>query len=270
MGGEIVRRPRSGTITNTKYARDRSDSTPLNCPAFMDRRQTQSPGPRRPSLCRLRCITAGVFVGAAISIVLALSCAIATHGSPAGRVSYATSRRMPNGFVMDYEVRFERCRIVEGMTWGPAPLGFPANGERVPSTGAEPSWGAIKRAWDSHSIDRSIMYILQYQYGWPWPALGYCKTTHSNGTIVVAGAWYPKTIWQSTGQGSPVPALPLKPRITGLIWDSLFWGVLFVCAQSCMNAKRRNRRRRRRRCINCAYDLTGMNGKVCPECGCLQ
>jgi hypothetical protein len=64
--------------------------------------------------------------------------------------------------------------------------------------------------------------------------------------------------------GASLPILPLWP---GFLVDTAFWGGAAFLVCSVPGFVRRRARRRRGRCVRCGYELAGVGGGVCPECG---
>ncbi len=79
------------------------------------------------------------------------------------------------------------------------------------------------------------------------------------GKIRSKGSWY--------GGGYP-PSLPLRPRWSGLLLNSLFYSAFVALPVFGIPAARRSLRRRAGRCQQCGYDLRATQpARPCPECG---
>jgi hypothetical protein len=132
----------------------------------------------------------------------------------------------------------------------------------TPGTGG--SWAVLHRAWAKHT-------------GWPSLAVG-CELYAFNGAFLPSGQWvFPS--WRlglvrasPPGRGRPpylqLPSLPLWP---GFALDagiySGAWGLVLFMVLSLGRAGKRRMRIARGRCAACGYDLRGLAGGVCPECG---
>lgn len=125
-----------------------------------------------------------------------------------------------------------------------------------------------------------VGYVYAYvdARGWPMLAL-WCTydlerpttgtiAARARGAIPLPGKIVPKGSW--FGGGYP-PSLPLRPRWTGLLVNSLLFGAALWGLNLGAGAARRALRRRRGRCTRCGYDLSGMpRGSACSECGYLE
>lgn len=65
--------------------------------------------------------------------------------------------------------------------------------------------------------------------------------------------------------------LPYTPLWGGLVLDSLIfavaWAVLGVLSYRLFSLSQRRRLKRTGCCTRCGFDLTGLQGSICPECG---
>lgn len=99
--------------------------------------------------------------------------------------------------------------------------------------------------------------------GWPVRALG-CDWAQSdgNGSDVASGI-------RVSSSRSPVGVLrlPLRPIWPGVAVNVLLFGTIGAVMTILPSAVRRARRRRRGACTLCGYDVRGLLGAVCPECG---
>jgi hypothetical protein len=69
--------------------------------------------------------------------------------------------------------------------------------------------------------------------------------------------------WFPCRQGAQY--FPIMPIWTGLVLDTLFWGVLSLAPSTIWQATIRKIRRRRGLCTSCGYKIDGLT--ACPECG---
>lgn len=107
----------------------------------------------------------------------------------------------------------------------------------------------------------------EYATGWPWRAW---RGSHSS---VPAPGGYTALSSSLTHVGDPTGmtrwgfVVPYGPVWSGNVGNSLvgaigIWALVVLPA-----AVRRARRRRRGCCVACGYELAGVGGGVCPECG---
>lgn len=61
--------------------------------------------------------------------------------------------------------------------------------------------------------------------------------------------------------------VPYEPIAGGLVVDALVWGGMVMSVWWLASSVRRWRRRAAGRCVACGYELVGVVGGVCPECG---
>ncbi len=115
-------------------------------------------------------------------------------------------------------------------------------------------------------MDRAVSVSTMCR-GWPLPALRsvtYEFKRYDNGGMQPIDA---RTVGQVQTPFGPQPLLPVWP---GFVVNTLLFAAPWVFALLVMyaaGAARRRYRRRRGRCIACGYDLRGLSGAVCPECG---
>jgi hypothetical protein len=114
-----------------------------------------------------------------------------------------------------------------------------------------------------------ITYIEDAR-GWPARCLvGFYDHRTNRGS---RQAWLIGRTWRYDLGGPPGPgglprALPLRPIWTGLLINSVFYGVLIGALMLAAAALRRRRRARTGHCPACGYDLRATDHERCPECG---
>jgi hypothetical protein len=123
--------------------------------------------------------------------------------------------------------------------------------------------------------------------GWPWPALegraaGTMNAKSVNPYVAEVGFVLPPGA-SILGFGRPTGTfggsdsladlriLPVRPLWGALIADTLFmaaaWWMMLRLAAVGWAAVQARRRDRRGLCKHCGYDLAGLDGPTCPECG---
>lgn len=151
------------------------------------------------------------------------------------------------------------------------------------------SWGRVH--WWNCTIDdqmvstRAADSVARHEFGghwvrvlgWGWPrkSLGVVWLREEPITMDVEGMPYREG---GIRGGLPLPVrlqrgpwanrLPIMPIWSGLLINTLIYGVLggvVVFGPGAVRRARRERRRRQGRCVACGYDLAGLPG--CPECG---
>jgi hypothetical protein len=108
--------------------------------------------------------------------------------------------------------------------------------------------------------------------GWPMPA-AWCEyrypppptgaTLEPRGAIALPGD-HPVGLLPI---GTVPRALPCRPIWSGLLIDASFWTAAAAPLVFAPSLVRGIRRRRANGCSRCGYDLTGLAGSACPECG---
>jgi hypothetical protein len=108
--------------------------------------------------------------------------------------------------------------------------------------------------------------------GWPLPAVWGWETTTSQFNSAT-GALTLVTL-QESGLFAPPRTLappparfPYLPVWPGFLLNSLLYAAPWALVLVAPRAVRRWRRRRRGCCMRCGYDLRGLGGAACPECG---
>ena len=108
-------------------------------------------------------------------------------------------------------------------------------------------------------------WIQVVHAGWPLPCLQGSKKSIGR-TIEWAGVMEPPKVLDNMGV-KPRRLLPLYPRWTGLVVNTLFYGAVFWMAIPGPRVIRRHLRRRRSQCPECGYDIRHHEHATCPECG---
>jgi hypothetical protein len=120
-----------------------------------------------------------------------------------------------------------------------------------------------------------IWGIAEDRRGWPWPAarcwfIGTMNQQSQSPWIVEHGVPLDHSLTQRASLAT-LRALPLSPMWGGVAADVLvhaaIWMAVFVGIRAAMTNAVVGRRRRGGRCLACGYDLRGISGDACPECG---
>lgn len=82
----------------------------------------------------------------------------------------------------------------------------------------------------------------------------------------VSDGWVQLPGW-CVGRRSPTISLPIKPLWLGFGINSVVLGVGTGVLMAAPRWTRRRIRMAQGRCASCGYDLKGLSGGVCPECG---
>ena len=137
-----------------------------------------------------------------------------------------------------------------------------------------PTWSMAAVAYRnsqtfSDDPDEERLAFLEVAYGWPALATFYRSEVKQSLTITElrygldispAGSSFPKNI--------ALPrVLPLRPIWPGFAINTIFYAALLWLLTLGPFTARRMLRRKRGHCIQCGYDLRGMNHDKCPECG---
>ncbi len=107
----------------------------------------------------------------------------------------------------------------------------------------------------------------EYATGWP-------RRAWRGGDVTVVGpggyttqSFSKITFRDPTGMSRFGYVVPHGPVWSGIVLNSLVGAVGVWLMAVLPGAVRRARYRRRGRCVACGYDLAGVDGGVCPECG---
>jgi hypothetical protein len=143
------------------------------------------------------------------------------------------------------------------------------------------AWGRLTRmmafATDLHRsshvdrIDRfgekQLDWWIEYRTGWPWTSWSAKHFAEPSAEGVAIRREHFVIVSDPTGFDDEGIVVPYQPVWSGIILNSLVgaagtWALIFL-----PSAVRTVRRRRRGRCVACGYDLAGVDGGECPECG---
>jgi hypothetical protein len=134
-----------------------------------------------------------------------------------------------------------------------------------------PAWGTFASGSAPDPDQTSATVGTDHGFGWPRPALWYTVHGAYLGNYAIAteiqGGYLltPPSTLDVRAYG--FRAIPTRPYWPGIIGNTaLFagaWAVLLLMP----GLLRRRLRRRRGRCPACGYDLCGLAGSGCPECG---
>ena len=140
----------------------------------------------------------------------------------------------------------------------------------TPVTEAElPSWSAAAqvrktgRPLPEYRIG-SNTYIVDFAFGWPWPALCYRIFILPSNELAVANGFFlasptPSDVWAGHS------AVPLRPTWPGIVVNTLFYAAALWLLIRGPFALRHLIRRRRGLCPACGYPIG--ESAVCSECG---
>jgi hypothetical protein len=144
--------------------------------------------------------------------------------------------------------------------------GVQANGDaaKIP-----PAWSIVRRGSPVEVVGKSVPGIgslLERAAGWPMRAV--MERTSSPGIVPMRVPGHDLTARIRRG-GDPYDdvALAFMPMWPGFLVDALVYGVVWFGVLWMAGRVRRGRRVRAGLCPVCRYDLKGLSGGVCPECG---
>ena len=137
----------------------------------------------------------------------------------------------------------------------------------VPPESMPLAWGELRSNQNAQSI------VMRIRSGWPLRAFvahewsveppDYLRDQH-----IVGGVWVLIVVGQYRGRPSEMSrTVAFQPLWAGLVIDTTVFGLLWWLITIGPWQIRQFRRRRRGWCLRCAYDLRGVDHKVCPECG---
>ncbi len=132
-------------------------------------------------------------------------------------------------------------------------------------TAADPRWlehssGGLDveaRGWPLPALWRDVSDSKMLR---EWPGL---QRPVIRGAEGIALPWIRGT---TNPSGSSI-RLPIRPIPSGLVIDTVCFGLVWFGAFGFVPCCRELRRRRPGRCTSCGYDLTGNQSGTCPECG---
>ena len=171
----------------------------------------------------------------------------------------------------------------------------PEPGDRPAAVANQPpSWTAASEI--GPDIGAPVTLWVDRAFGWPWPVLanralhrpatpdeavrltalsqpligklGEFNTGDDIGFYVYGGTmpqWYDQ-LFGPTGSGALAP----RVLLTGLVFNALTIGAILAVLTNLHPTARlilASHRRRRGKCERCGYDLRGLAGGACPECG---
>ncbi|MEM0982499.1 MAG: hypothetical protein AAGI17_00970 [Planctomycetota bacterium] len=124
------------------------------------------------------------------------------------------------------------------------------------------SWGRSRDLLDRPEPPAEVADIA---FGWPAYAV-WCEMNDHRQRQTLGNGAIP--IRDPDLSGRPYGSfLPFRPILSGLAFDTLFFGALWFAAFSLVNQSRRYRRFKRGRCPRCSYDLAFDYRDGCSECG---
>jgi hypothetical protein len=131
--------------------------------------------------------------------------------------------------------------------------------------------GPVTTSLTETSSGPSYSYTYSCQAGWPFASM----QANSTGTSPQSLLSRPPLTWSlasgipvSAGSAAFAPRLPLVPLLPGFVYDMLLFGAaLWVPLAGFLHFRARALRVRQGHCRHCDYDLRGITGGVCPECG---
>ena len=123
------------------------------------------------------------------------------------------------------------------------------------------------RAWYRASHDPPRITVV-VNFGLPLQSLTMRHTSEKNARSL-GGVAVPNFLVTNQPELAVLTAkrLPVLPLWPGFLVDTAFWGGAAFVVWSGPGFVRRRARRRRGRCVRCGYELAGVGGGVCPECG---
>lgn len=143
-----------------------------------------------------------------------------------------------------------------------------------------PAWSkpatALSGDLDSYSNGQPSLSWTDVASGWPMLSMRFRERTTTTIPTGVGPRRVRKTVTVQNGHtirdGLGISnILPLRPVWPGFVVDVLVFSIppylLLVFVGGGIAMRRRSRRRRSGLCIACGYDLSGMDGSRCPECG---
>jgi len=152
--------------------------------------------------------------------------------------------------------------------WTESPAHWPIH---VPHSWPPPDQRSTALAWCGSRDRWSTGYLPypwvdRFAWGFPFRSMAfYFRGAHGPTGIPhvepVKGAFIIRT------RKPPYHAIPLRPVWPEFIGNTLFYGALAFAALRALRASRRWWRQRAGHCGRCGYDLHGIVGEVCPECG---
>jgi hypothetical protein len=120
-----------------------------------------------------------------------------------------------------------------------------------------------------HRWMEDVGTVEHYEFGWPMRSMQYVAVYDGTWLFhdhrIIAGGWRPRASERAANyQAAALPLIPIWP---GFAINTLLYGAALWLLLAGPGALRRIMRRRRGRCPKCNYDLRGVSGVGCPECG---
>lgn len=146
-------------------------------------------------------------------------------------------------------------------TWGVGPVPSRSRDRRRVGASEVPSWAGL------HRPEHPVVKLHAIAYGWPmrclWGRTSWWMEKAATGKVPIE-----RHGWWVVAKGTQWDrSLPLRRVWMGVIGNAAFYGAVAWVAIAVPPVLIRRRRRRCGRCARCAYDVRGVAGGVCPECG---
>ncbi len=139
------------------------------------------------------------------------------------------------------------------------------------SDGPVPAWSDVHRISPSMfeavaAVRPNTCYLIERCGGWPRLAVIDRSAEELGGKSASAMSGGLSIRW-TNGQKRPESVLPLVPLWPGFAGNVAVFGLGWLLSIRTVKCARRRIRERAGRCPTCRYDLNGLTGGVCPECG---
>ena len=218
---------------------------------------------------RLTKLVLFLLLGAVVNVAVAWGCAYWVDSSPSDMSPKYVTRRTPQGHVWFVGIESERGaeRVLSTRLFD---RGGPIIDDVDPSD-LIPSWSTISRDFD-FAEPKTWDQQMQDARGWPMLSMRctFCCTGRTliwvHECEVVGGRELPRRT--SNGYDiSTLRALPYIPIPLGFVLNTLFDAAILWSLAFGPFTARRVIRHKHGLCINCGYDLRGVEHEACPECG---
>lgn len=132
-------------------------------------------------------------------------------------------------------------------------------------TRLRPSWGTLA----SHGPYPATGFGSDTAFGFPFPAMWFQVVGTVQGNTVVNDTLHGGLLVRGSpsSRAHDFRALPLRIVRSGLIADSIVWGLSLAAIRHLVRSRRERARTLRGLCPRCAYDLEARFEDGCPECG---